>query len=141
MITKVYIYQLNDLPHPFDLSSDKNSTETVSCRIIIAQCTCYKMYILLSCYLPLLRLKASEDKMYLLFMRLEIRRFVYFLCIPFLIAHISCLSTCFLAGEYSRSLWRGLEKPVKDEVTERDILCVQIAALCHDLGKCLIFIR
>lgn len=53
---------------------------------------------------------------------------------------------CYLAGEFARSLKQKMEEDVKnipDEekhlwvFTEEEILCTQIAGLCHDLGKLL----
>ena len=39
-------------------------------------------------------------------------------------------STCHLAGK----LVRHLQEIQPDLVDERDILCVELAGLCHDLG-------
>ena len=39
----------------------------------------------------------------------------------------------YLAGEFLETL---KENQPDLNITERDILCVQIAGLCHDLGKC-----
>lgn len=43
-----------------------------------------------------------------------------------------------MAGKFARSLKDHQETrstKISEKVSERDILCVQIAALCHDLGK------
>ena len=39
--------------------------------------------------------------------------------------------TCYLAGK----LARHLKKIHPDKVDDRDVLCVELAALCHDLGE------
>lgn len=39
---------------------------------------------------------------------------------------------CFLAGELLRAI---KERQPEANITDNDILCVEIAALCHDLGK------
>ncbi|KAH9490957.1 SAM domain and HD [Bulinus truncatus] len=39
------------------------------------------------------------------------------------------LGTCHLAGKFARSL-----KEKHPEISDKDILCIEIAALCHDLG-------
>jgi hypothetical protein len=39
--------------------------------------------------------------------------------------------TCFLAGELLTHL---CQRQHKLNITEKDVLCVQMAGLCHDLG-------
>ena len=39
-------------------------------------------------------------------------------------------SVCYIAGE----LVKKLQKDHSDLISDRDVSCVQIAALCHDLG-------
>ena len=41
-------------------------------------------------------------------------------------------SVCYIAGELTQHLKR---KQPELEIEENDILCVQIAGLCHDLGN------
>ena len=38
---------------------------------------------------------------------------------------------CYLAGEFVKTLAKNRDLGI----SEKDILCVQIAGLCHDLGK------
>lgn len=40
--------------------------------------------------------------------------------------------TCHLAGKFARALQKGQPEL---GITEEDILCVEIAGLCHDLGE------
>lgn len=48
----------------------------------------------------------------------------------------SFTSVCYLAGEFLRTLRDNHNGKEKDlEITDKDILCVQIAGLCHDLGN------
>ena len=46
---------------------------------------------------------------------------------------------CYLAGQLAKELRtklaKELKKPENDIVTDKDILCVQIAGLCHDIGN------
>ena len=42
---------------------------------------------------------------------------------------------CHLAGEFVRKL----SKKHPGKICEKDELCVRLAGLCHDLGKCNIF--
>lgn len=44
-----------------------------------------------------------------------------------------CVSVAYLAGCMVKSLQ---EKQPELHITNRDILCVTIAGLCHDLGEC-----
>ena len=54
-------------------------------------------------------------------------------------------SVCHIAGEFGRFLKSQLEEakyrkkwPHEEiEITENEIICLQIAGLCHDLGKML----
>ena len=41
-------------------------------------------------------------------------------------------SVCYIAGEFARCLQR---KQPELEITDKDVLCIQIAGLCHDLGE------
>ena len=41
-------------------------------------------------------------------------------------------SVCYIAGEFARCLQR---KQPELDITDKDVLCVQIAGLCHDLGN------
>jgi hypothetical protein len=47
-------------------------------------------------------------------------------------------SVCHLAGRLVRSLKEQISKAPDStiKITDKDELCVKIAALCHDLGKC-----
>ena len=58
---------------------------------------------------------------------------------------INFCSVCYLAGEFARMLIKKFraEQEAKNGVKEgarkqdeRNILCVQIAGLCHNLGMC-----
>ena len=49
-----------------------------------------------------------------------------------LLIAVCCFSVSYLAGKLLRRL--KINQP-ELEVQERDILCVEIAGLCHDLGK------
>ena len=40
--------------------------------------------------------------------------------------------TCYIAGEFIRMLQR---KQPELHISEKEALCVEIAALCHDLGN------
>ena len=42
------------------------------------------------------------------------------------------LSVCYLAGEFARMLQR---KQPELDITDKDVLCVEIAGLIHDLGN------
>jgi len=42
--------------------------------------------------------------------------------------------TCHLAGKFIRRL-KAQDKENAHNITDEDILCVEIAGLCHDLGK------
>ena len=48
---------------------------------------------------------------------------------------------CYLAGEMVEMLKRQLDREKKNSdivpINEKDVLCVKIAGLCHDLGKIL----
>ena len=44
------------------------------------------------------------------------------------------IGVCHLAGQFARELNANLEHPDWPRATTRDITCVQIAGLCHDLG-------
>lgn len=55
-------------------------------------------------------------------------------------------SVCYLAGEFAYSLKRKIEEDMKNvpeeekhlwRFTEEEVLCIQIAGLCHDLGICM----
>ena len=46
------------------------------------------------------------------------------------------ISVAYLAGEYARMLQRRYAGDKKFKIIDDDILCVEIAGLCHDLGKC-----
>ena len=43
---------------------------------------------------------------------------------------------CYLAGEFVKTLAKNQEDL---EISKSDILCVQIAGLCHDLGKNILY--
>lgn len=48
------------------------------------------------------------------------------------------IRVCHLAGGLVRALKNQISEDLKKkgvEITEKDELCVEIAALCHDLGK------
>ena len=45
-------------------------------------------------------------------------------------------SVCYLAGEFARMLQR---KQPELEITDKDVLCVEIAGLIHDLGMILLY--
>ena len=44
------------------------------------------------------------------------------------------VGVCHLAGKFARELNNNLENPNWPQATARDIKCVQVAGLCHDLG-------
>ena len=41
------------------------------------------------------------------------------------------LSVCYLAGEFARTLQKNQPEL---KITDKDVLCVEIAGLIHDLG-------
>ena len=45
--------------------------------------------------------------------------------------HAYVCSTCYIAGEFARMLQRNQPE---FEITDKEVLCVEIAGLCHDLG-------
>ena len=54
----------------------------------------------------------------------------------------SIVRVCYLAGEFARMLIKKLREEEKveerckhEEKDKIDILCIEIAGLCHDLGK------
>jgi hypothetical protein len=49
-----------------------------------------------------------------------------------LLMHITFFSVCHLAGKLLRAI---KERQPDVGITDKDILCVEIAGLCHDLGK------
>ena len=64
-------------------------------------------------------------------------------------AHTTTLdcSVCYIAGEFGLFLKHQFEEEVKYNnlgrdspraVSEEEVLCLQIAGLCHDLGICII---
>ena len=62
---------------------------------------------------------------------------MYILCkctipINVLGSYIVPCRVCYIAGEFARCLQR---KQPELEITDKDVLCVQIAGLCHDLGE------
>ena len=60
------------------------------------------------------------------------------LCFNLLIIILNSFSVCHLAGEFAKSLqyYQQFDKYLKNEhkIIEQDVLCIQIAGLCHDLG-------
>lgn len=42
------------------------------------------------------------------------------------------ISVCYLAGEFARTLQK---KQPELKITDKDVLCVEIAGLIHDLGN------
>uniref|UniRef100_A0A7N5ZQM4 HD/PDEase domain-containing protein n=1 Tax=Anabas testudineus TaxID=64144 RepID=A0A7N5ZQM4_ANATE len=49
------------------------------------------------------------------------------------------LGVAYLAGELAQALKTKHDEEGENLIDEKDILCVQIAGLCHDLGECNIF--
>ena len=50
---------------------------------------------------------------------------------PYPLVLVSDYSVCYLAGEFIESL----QQRQRDlNITDSDILCIKLAALCHDLG-------
>ena len=45
-------------------------------------------------------------------------------------------SVAYLAGELVETLQK---KQPELEITDKDVLCVKIAGLCHDLGQCRLY--
>jgi HD superfamily phosphodiesterase len=43
-----------------------------------------------------------------------------------------CYRVCYLAGKLLKTI--RVRQP-GEEISDKDILCVEIAGLCHDLGK------
>ena len=43
-------------------------------------------------------------------------------------------SVCYIAGELVKKLQEDCRQDHRQLIDEADVLCVQIAALCHDLG-------
>lgn len=54
------------------------------------------------------------------------------LCVCLRVCVCACVSVAYLAGRLVKNL---LENQRELNITDQDILCVQIAALCHDLGE------
>ena len=50
---------------------------------------------------------------------------------PYSFVLVSDYSVCYLAGEFIESLQ---QRQSDLNITESDILCIKLAALCHDLG-------
>ena len=62
----------------------------------------------------------------------------------FMLLAASIVRVCYLAGEFARMLIKKLREEEKVAIEERlqheekdriNILCIEIAGLCHDLGK------
>lgn len=60
------------------------------------------------------------------------------LCFNYINYYLKLFSVCHLAGEFVKSLKHDqqFDKCLKDEqkINDKDVLCIQIAGLCHDLG-------
>lgn len=51
-------------------------------------------------------------------------------------SHIIPFRVCYIAGEFARCLQH---KQPELKITDKDVLCVQVAGLCHDLGETIQF--
>ena len=51
-------------------------------------------------------------------------------------AHYKPSSVGHLAGEFAEHLRKHLKNEDKELITDKEVLCLRLAGLCHDLGDC-----